>query len=66
MRVSGGVFHRAPRRAGRELRGDIRLTTSKPMSDIPPAPPKSPILIIVLLAVVGAVLAAIGYIWAYL
>jgi hypothetical protein len=36
------------------------------MSDIPPAPPKSPILIIVLLAVVGAMLAAIGYIWAYL
>ena len=31
------------------------------MSDIPPAPAKSPILIIVLLAVVGAVLAAIGY-----
>lgn len=38
------------------------------MSDIPPAPPKSPILIIVLLAVVGAVLvlAAIGYIWTHL
>ena len=35
------------------------------MSDIPPAPSKSPILIIVLLAVVGAVLAAIGLIWAY-
>jgi hypothetical protein len=35
------------------------------MSDIPPAPPKSPIVIIVALAVVGAVLAAIGFIWAY-
>jgi hypothetical protein len=32
------------------------------MSDIPPAPAKSPILIIVLLAVVVAVLAAIWYI----
>jgi uncharacterized protein involved in exopolysaccharide biosynthesis len=35
------------------------------MSDIPSAPVKSPILIIVLLAVVGAVLAAIGFIWAH-
>jgi uncharacterized protein involved in exopolysaccharide biosynthesis len=34
------------------------------MSDIPPAPAKSPILIIVLLAGVGAMLAAIGFIWA--
>ena len=49
----------------------IRLTSTacqqrparNQMSDIPPAPPKSPILIIVLLAVVGAVLAAIGFIW---
>ena len=37
---------RAPTSSG------VRLTTSKPMSDIPPAPPKSAILIIVLLAVV--------------
>ena len=37
------------------------------MADIPPNPLKSPILIIVLLAVVGAVLAAaIGYIWTHL
>ena len=36
------------------------------MSDIPPAPAKSPIVIIVALAVVGAVLAGIRYIWAYL
>jgi hypothetical protein len=36
------------------------------MSDVPPNPPKSPILILVLLAVVGGVLAAIGYIWAHL
>jgi hypothetical protein len=36
------------------------------MSDVPPNPPKSPILIIVLLALAGAVLAAIGFIWAYL
>ena len=33
------------------------------MSNIPPAPAKSPIVIIVLLAVVGAVIALIGYIW---
>jgi hypothetical protein len=33
------------------------------MSDIPPAPPKSPILIIVLLAIAGAAIALIGYIW---
>jgi hypothetical protein len=32
------------------------------MSDIPPAPAKSPIQIILLLAVVAVVLAAIGYI----
>ena len=41
-------------------------TTSKPMSDIPPAPARSPIVIIGLLALAGAVLAAIGYIWAHL
>jgi hypothetical protein len=35
------------------------------MSDIPPAPAKSPILIIVLLAVVVAVLAAVWYIVAH-
>ena len=32
------------------------------MSDVPPNPPKSPIVIIGLLAVVGAALAGIGYI----
>ena len=31
------------------------------MSDLPPNPLKSPILIVLLFAVVGAVLAAIGY-----
>jgi hypothetical protein len=36
------------------------------MSDIPPAPAKSPIVIIGLLALAGVVLAAIGYIWAHL
>jgi hypothetical protein len=36
------------------------------MSDIPPAPARSPIVIIGLLALAGAVLAAIGYIWAHL
>jgi hypothetical protein len=36
------------------------------MSDSPPAPAKSPIVIIVLLAVVGAVIALIGYIWTHL
>jgi hypothetical protein len=36
------------------------------MSDIPPAPPKSPILIIVLLAIAGAAIALIGYIWTHL
>jgi hypothetical protein len=36
------------------------------MSDIPPAPPKSPIMIIVLLAIAGAAIALIGYIWAHL
>ena len=32
------------------------------MTDIPPPPPKVPMLIIVLFAVAGAVLAGIGYI----
>ena len=36
------------------------------MSDVPPNPLKSPILIIVLLAVVVAVLVTIGFVWAYL
>jgi hypothetical protein len=35
------------------------------MSDIPPAPAKSPIVIIGLIAVVGAVLVAIWYIVAH-
>ena len=33
------------------------------MSDIPPAPAKSPIVIIGLIALAGAVIALIGYIW---
>jgi hypothetical protein len=36
------------------------------MSDIPPAPAKSPIVIIGLIALAGAVIALIGYIWAHL
>jgi hypothetical protein len=36
------------------------------MSDIPPAPAKSPIVIIVSLAIAGAVIALVGYIWAHL
>ena len=44
----------------------VRLaTSSKAMSDLPPNPFKSPILIVLLIAVVVAVLAAIGYIVAY-
>ena len=35
------------------------------MSDIPPNPPKSPIVIVVLLALAGAVLASVGYIIAH-
>jgi hypothetical protein len=37
-----------------------------PMSDIPPAPAKSPIVIIVSLAIAGAVIALVGYIWTHL
>ena len=36
------------------------------MSDVPPNPPKSPIVIIVSLAIAGAVIALLGYIWTYL
>jgi hypothetical protein len=36
------------------------------MSDVPPNPPKSPIVIFVSLAIAGAVIALIGYIWTHL
>jgi hypothetical protein len=36
------------------------------MSDIPPAPAKSPIVIIGLLALAGAAIALVGYIWTHL
>jgi hypothetical protein len=36
------------------------------MTDIPPAPAKSPIVIIGLLALAGAVIALIGYVWTHL
>ena len=36
------------------------------MSDVPSRPAKSPIVIIVSLAVAGAVIALIGYIWTHL
>jgi hypothetical protein len=35
------------------------------MSDVPPAPPKSPIVIIGLIALAGAVVAGIGYVVAH-
>jgi len=58
------LFPPAPPRTRFPIRSSFgRRPTSV---NIPPAPPKSPILIIILLAVVGAVLAAIGYIWVHL
>jgi hypothetical protein len=36
------------------------------MTDIPPAPAKSPIVIFGLLALAGAVIALIGYVWTHL
>jgi hypothetical protein len=40
----------------------VAVLSRRPMSDLPPNPLKSPILIVLLIAVVVAVLAAIGYI----